>query len=92
MVLNRLPKFKSSKPKPSAAEGFGTLRPTFEQTQKSSIMQSSIPNFNIWDRWFWNKIFFLFSYVFLCFKPRSPWREAILDHGTFIWTNLVKGH
>ena len=45
MALNRSPEFKSSNPKASAAELFGTLRPPFEQTQKSSTMQSSISNF-----------------------------------------------
>ena len=45
IALIRSPEFKSSSPKPSAADLFGTLRPTFEQTQNSSSMQSSIPNF-----------------------------------------------
>ena len=44
MDLTRSPEFKSSNTKPSAAELFGTLRPPFEQTQKSSTTQSSIPN------------------------------------------------
>ena len=41
MAQNRSPEFKSSTPKPSAAELFGTLRPPFEQTRKSFTMQSS---------------------------------------------------
>ena len=45
MALNRSPEFKSLNPKPSAAELFGILRPPFEQTKKSSTMQSSIPIF-----------------------------------------------
>ena len=36
--------------------------------------------------------FWTFSYVFLWFEPRTPWPRAILDPGTFIWTNLVKDH
>ena len=44
MALNRSPEFNSCNPKLSAAELFGT-RPPFEQTQKSSTMQSTIPNF-----------------------------------------------
>ena len=45
MALNRSPEFKSSSPKPSAAEFFGTLRPPFEKIKKSSTMQCSILNF-----------------------------------------------
>ena len=45
MDLTRSPEFKSSNPKLSAAQLFGILRPPFEQTQKSSTMQSSISNF-----------------------------------------------
>ena len=39
MALSCSPKFKNSNPKPSEAELFGTLRPPFEQTLKSSNMQ-----------------------------------------------------
>ena len=45
MALNRSPEFKSSNLKPSAAELFGILRPPYEQTQKSSTIQASTPNF-----------------------------------------------
>ena len=70
MALNRSPEFKSLNPKPSAAKLFGTLRPSFEQTKKSSTMQSSIPNFKQLSQVVLkHKIFFMFSYVFLCFKP-----------------------
>ena len=35
---------------------------------------------------------FDFFYLFVWFEHRTPWLEAILDPGTFIWTNLVKDH
>ena len=44
MALNCSPEFNSCNPKLSAAELFG-MRPPFEITQKSSTMQSTIPNF-----------------------------------------------
>ena len=28
--------------------------------------------------------FLIFFYIFLWFEPRTPWRRAILDPGTFI--------
>ena len=85
MALNRSPEFKSSNPKPRAAQLFGILRPPFEQTLKSSTMQSSVPNFNDLSQMVLKqKIFYIFSYVFLCFKPKSPWRQAILDPRTLV--------
>ena len=91
MSLNRSPEFTISNPNPSAAELFGSLRPPFDQTQKSSTMQSSIPHFkHLSQLVLKHKIFFIFSYVFLCFKLRSPWRKAILDSWIFIWTSLIK--
>ena len=29
-------------------------------------------------------------YVLKYFKPKPSWCEAILDPGTFVWTNLAK--
>ena len=73
MALNRSSEFKRSKPKPRVAELIGTLRPPFEQTQKSSSLQSSIPTFKPLSQVvFIHKIFPIFSYAFLCFRPRSP--------------------
>ena len=31
-------------------------------------------------------------YAFLWFGPRTLWPRTILDPGTIVWTNLVKGH
>ena len=36
--------------------------------------------------------FWIYFYAFLWFEPRTPWRGAILDPGTLVWTNLVKDH
>ena len=36
--------------------------------------------------------FLIYFYAFLWFEPRTPWRGAILDPGTLVWTNLVKDH
>ena len=36
--------------------------------------------------------FFIYFYAFLWFENRTPWRGAILDHGIFICSKLVKGH
>ena len=66
MALNRSPQFKNSNPKPSAAEIFGTQRPPFEQTLESSTIQCSIPYFkHLSQVVLKQKIFFIFSYVFL---------------------------
>ena len=44
MALNRSPEFKGSNPKPKSSRAFWSLWSPFEQTQKSSTMQSTIPN------------------------------------------------
>ena len=44
MALNRSPEFKTST-QTQCSTAFWYLRPSFEQTQKSSTMKSSIPNF-----------------------------------------------
>ena len=44
---------------------------------------------NIWAKWIWRR---RFLNIFLWFEPRTPWRGAILDPGTLVWTNLVKDH
>ena len=73
MVLNRSPEFKCSNPKPSAAELFLFLRPPFEQTQKSSTMQSSIPNFKyLSQEGLKQKIFFILPMYFYASNPGAP--------------------
>ena len=47
---------------------------------------------NIWAKWFWRRRFLNIFLCFLWFEPRTPWRGAILDPGTLVWTNLVKDH
>ena len=73
MALNRSPELKSSNPKPSAAELFGILRPSFEQTKKSSTMQSSIPIFkNLSQVVLKQKIFFILPMYFYASNPGAP--------------------
>ena len=45
MTLNRSPEFKISEPKTQCSRAFSYPRPRFQQTHKSSTMQSSILNF-----------------------------------------------
>ena len=35
--------------------------------------------------------FLIFFYILLWFEPRTPWRGAILDPGSFILTKIGKG-
>ena len=88
---NHSPGFKSSNRKPSSEELFGILRPPFEH---SSTMQSSIPNFIHLSPVGLNKkgFFFVFSYVFLFFKHRSPWCKAILGPSDLGLEKLNIGH
>ena len=73
MALNRSLEFKSSNPKPSAAELFWYLRPPFEQTQKSSTMQSTIPNFkHLSQVVLKQKIFFILPMYFYASNPGAP--------------------
>ena len=73
MALNRSPEFKSLKPKASAAELFGILRPPFEQTQKSSTMQSSIPILkHLSQVVLKQKIFFILPMYFYASNPGAP--------------------
>ena len=84
MALNRSPEFTSSNPKPSAAELFGTCGHHLSKLKRT--MQSSIPNFKHLSltRGSETEDFFHTAYVFLCFKPMSPWRKAILDPQTLV--------
>ena len=88
MALNSSPAFRSLNPKPCAAELFGTLRPPVELyfAMLNTKFQASEPSGSEEEN------FFVFSYVFLWFKPRIPWCGAILDPGTLVGTNLVKDH
>ena len=44
------------------------------------------------DFWIHYIFFTIFFYVFIWFVNRTLLRGTILDHRTFIWTNLVKDH
>ena len=78
---------------PPGPEPSWTLGPSFEQTWWKTTRQCYIPNFkHLSHVVLKKKIFLIYFYKFLWFKPRTPWRVAILDPGTFVWTNLVKGH
>ena len=52
--------------------------------------QHYIPNFKHLSQVVLQKKIFKYFYVFLWYEPRTPLAQAILDHGTFIYTNLVK--
>ena len=86
MALNGSPEFKNSNPKPRAAELFGTCGHRLSKLRRAQLcnplytkFQASEPSgFETED------FFFHIAYVFLCFKPRSPWRKAILDSQTLI--------
>ena len=79
MALNRSPEFKSSNPKPSAAEFLvreATILANSEELNYAILctnFQASEPSCSE------TEDFFHIAYVFLCFKPRSPWGKAILD-------------
>ena len=67
MALNRSPEFKSSNLKPSATEllvYYAILYTGFKASEPSCSETEDV---------------FHIAYVFLCFKPRSPWGKAILD-------------
>ena len=57
---------------------------------KGTLGNASYYISSIWAKWFWRWRFIIFFSVILCFEPRTSWPEAILDPGTFIWTNFVK--
>ena len=83
LALNRSPEFKSSKTQ--CGRGFWYLRLLLEQTEKSSTMQLSTSNFKYLRQVVLkHKIFYNIAYVFLCFKPRSPWHKAISDPWTLV--------
>ena len=80
MALNLSPEFNSCNPKLSAAEFFGT-RPPFEQTQKSSTMQSTTPNFKHLSQAVPQlQIFFILSMYFYASNSGAPgiWPFRIL--------------
>ena len=84
MALNRSPELRVQT-QTQSSRAFWYLWPPFEQTQKSSTMQSTMPNFkHLSQVVLKQKIFFHIAYVFLCFKPRNPWRKAMLDPQTLI--------
>ena len=61
MALNPSPEF--NEPKTQCSRAFWYLRSPFEQTQKSSTMQSSIPNFKHLSQVVLKQIFFILSIV-----------------------------
>ena len=90
MALNRSPEFKSSSTKPSAAQRLGTWGHHLSSLRRALLWNPLYQISSMWAKTFWNRRFFHIAYVFLCFKPRSPWCEAILDPGTLVLNKLAK--
>ena len=67
MALNRSVEFKSSNPKPSAAECFGTWGNHLSKLRRAQLCNPLYQILSIWAKWFWNSDFFHIAYVLLCF-------------------------
>ena len=84
MALNRPPEFKILYPKPRAAELFGTCGNHLSKLRRAQHcnplyqFQASEPSGSE------TEDFFFILPICQCFKPRSPWRKAMLDAQTLI--------
>ena len=79
MALNRSPEFKSLNPNP-VQQSFLVREATILANSEERNYAILCTNFQASEpRCSETEDFFHIAYVFLCFKPRSPWGKAILD-------------
>ena len=100
LLWNNFKHISFSNPKPLATELF-----CFQVLLLNKLSGNQLSNTNktkkkscIWAKRFWDRrsfnifllFFFFFFFFFFVVQTRDPWTRAILDHGTTVWTNLVK--